>query len=559
MSNHQTQNNSPDHVSRTDQLDMEKLYADSFKNLQEGSIVNGRVIAVCPDGVVVDVGYKSEGIIPREEFNPEELKAIKPGETIQVFLEECEDREGNISLSKEKADRMKVWGQLEAAYQKGEEIEGKVLSKIKGGLIVDIGVKAFLPGSQVDLRPVRNLDALVGQTVPVRVIKMNQRRGNIVVSRRSVLEETRHKRKASTLASLQEGQTIQGVVKNITDYGVFIDLGGIDGLLHITDMSWGRVGHPSEIMGLGDRVEVVVLKYDRETGRVSLGYKQKTADPWENVKNKYKVGDRVRGRVVNLADYGAFVELEPGVEGLVHISEMSWSQDIKHPSEKLSVKDEVEVVILNVDTRGRKISLGMRQLEHNPWDLVEQKYAVGSKIQGKVKSITDFGVFVGLEEGIDGLIHISDISWTKRIAHPSEVFKKGQAVEAVVLKIDRDRERISLGYKQLASDPWEQEIPEKYKVGQQVEGKVSRITDFGAFVELGDGVEGLVHVSEMNLEASAKPEEVFEVGEDVAAKITRLDPAERKIALSTRKQAKSSSPKESSRSRGQEQKSSDEP
>jgi small subunit ribosomal protein S1 len=378
----------------------------------------------------------------------------------------------------------------------------------------------------------------------VKVIKMNHRRSNIVVSRRAVLEENRDKKKLTALANIQEGQTVQGTVKNITDYGAFIDLGGIDGLLHITDMSWGRVSHPSELMMVGDKVEVVILKYDREVGRVSLGLKQKTPDPWSNIEEKYRVGSRVKGKVVSIADYGAFVELEPGIEGLVHISEMSWSHDLKHPSKLVTVGNVVDTVVLNLDKKGRKISLGMKQFEHNPWDVVEKKYTVGTKIEGKVKSITDFGVFVGLDEGIDGLIHISDLSWTKRINHPSELFKKGQSIEAVVLKIDREKERISLGYKQLTPDLWEHEIPEKYKVGQQVQGKVVRVTDFGVFVELEDGVEGLIHVSEMDLDLPAKIEDLFKVQDEVTAKITRVDTTERKIALSVRKHGKSFSKKE---------------
>lgn len=532
-------------VSGAEQIDnLDQLYAESFKNLQEGTIVNGTVIAVCPDGIMVDIGYKSEGIIPRDEFSEEELKNIKVGEKLQVYLEEREDSEGNIILSKEKADRLKLWDQLERIHQKGEVVEGKVMSKIKGGLIVDIGIKAFLPGSQIDLRPLKDLDQWVGKTIPVKVIKMNHRRSNIVVSRRVVLEESRDKRKQTALANLQEGQIVQGTVKNITDYGAFIDLGGIDGLLHITDMSWGRVNHPSELMMVGDRVEVIILKYDREANRVSLGLKQKTPDPWNQVEGKYPVGSRVKGKVVSITDYGAFVELEPGVEGLVHISEMSWSHDIKHPSKLVSVGSLVDVVVLNVDRKGRKISLGMKQTEQNPWDLVERKYSVGTKVEGKIKSITDFGVFVGLEEGIDGLIHISDLSWTKRISHPSEVFKKGQTLSAVVLKVDREKERISLGYKQTTQDPWESEIPEKFKVGDTVQGKVVKVTDFGVFVELEDGVEGLVHVSEMDLESSAKVEDAFKVGDELVAKITKVDPVERKIALSIRKQTRPSGKKE---------------
>ena len=532
-------------VPESEQIgNLEQLYADSFKNLQEGSILNGTVIAICADGIIVDIGYKSEGVIPRSEFSEEELKRVKVGEKLQVYLEEREDSEGNIILSKEKADRMKIWDDLERINRKGEVLEGKVLSKIKGGMIVDIGIKAFLPGSQIDLRPIRDLDQFVGKTISVKVIKMNHRRSNIVVSRRAVLEENRDKKKLTALANIQEGQTVQGTVKNITDYGAFIDLGGIDGLLHITDMSWGRVNHPSELMMVGDKVEVVILKYDREVGRVSLGLKQKTPDPWSHMEEKYRVGSRVKGKVVSIADYGAFVELEPGIEGLVHISEMSWSHDLKHPSKLVTAGNVVDAVVLNMDKKGRKISLGMKQIEHNPWDVVEKKYTVGTKIEGKVKSITDFGVFVGLDEGIDGLIHISDLSWTKRINHPSELFKKGQSIEAVVLKIDREKERISLGYKQLTPDPWEQEIPEKYKVGQQVLGKVVRVTDFGVFVELEDGMEGLIHVSEMELDPSAKIEDLFKVQDEVTAKITRVDTTERKIALSVRKHAKNFSKKE---------------
>ena len=517
-----------------ERLELEALYADTFKNLEEGSVVEGTILSIQGDGVMVDIGYKSEGIIPREEFVPEELSKLKPADKILVYLEEREDSEGNIILSKEKADRMKIWKDIEEIYQKEAVIEGKIISRIKGGMIVDIGVKAFLPGSQIDLRPVRDLDSLVGKTFPMKIIKMNHRRGNIVVSRRVLLEESRDKKRQTTLSSLQEGQVIEGMVKNITEYGAFIDLGGIDGLLHITDMSWGRVGHPSEMFMVGDKVSVVVLKYDKETGRVSLGAKQKMPDPWSHVESKYPVGTKVIGKVVSLTDYGAFVELEPGIEGLVHISEMSWAHEAKHPSKIVSVGERVNAVILNVDRKGRKISLGMKQAEANPWDVAEQRYPVGSKVSGKVRSITDFGVFVGLEEGIDGLIHISDISWTRHVKHPSEVFKKGQPIEAVVLKVDREKERISLGYKQLASDPWESEIPQKYKVGSPVRGKVTKVTDFGVFVELEENVEGLIHISEAGLEPGARAEDVFHIGNEVEAKVIRIDSSERKIALSVR-------------------------
>jgi small subunit ribosomal protein S1 len=510
------------------------LYEETFRNLQEGTITEGRVVALTKDKVVVDIGYKSEGMIAGDQFSSEELQTLKVGDRLQVYIEECEDADGNLVLSKEKADKMKIWEELEKLYKDEKSIEGKIVSRIKGGMMVDIGVKAFLPGSQIDLHPVRDLDGLVGKTFPLKIIKINHRRGNVVVSRRVLLEETRDSKRKTTLANLKEGQLIPGMVKNITDYGAFIDLGGIDGLLHITDMSWGRVGHPSEMFSVGDKVEVNVLKYDRETGRISLGVKQKSADPWTNVAGKYPIGTRVRGRVVSLTDYGAFVELEPGVEGLVHVSEMSWTHEVRHPSRVVSVGDQVEAAVLNVDPGSRKISLGMKQTAPNPWDMIESKYPIGTRIEGKVKSLTDFGAFIGLEEGIDGLIHISDMSWTKHIKHPSELFKKAQKVEAVVLRIDKDKERLSLGYKQLARDPWDDEIPARYHVGDSVTGKVSKVADFGLFVELDGEVEGLIHISETGLDANAKLEDRFKLGEDITAKIIKVDRDERKIALSLR-------------------------
>ncbi|CUS35643.1 30S ribosomal protein S1 [Candidatus Nitrospira nitrificans] len=510
------------------------LYEETFRNLEEGTITEGRVVALTKDKVIVDIGYKSEGMIPTDQFSSEELQNLKVSDRVQVYIEECEDADGNLVLSKEKADKMKIWEELEKLYKEEKSIEGKIVSRIKGGMMVDIGVKAFLPGSQIDLHPVRDLDGLVGKTFPLKIIKINHRRGNVVVSRRVLLEETRDKKRQTTLANLKEGQLIQGTVKNITDYGSFIDLGGIDGLLHITDMSWGRVGHPSELFTVGDKAEVTVLKYDRETGRISLGLKQKSADPWTNVAGKYPIGTRVRGRVVSLTDYGAFVELEPGVEGLVHVSEMSWTHEVRHPSRVVAVGDQVEAAVLNVDPASRKISLGMKQTAPNPWDMIEGKYPIGTRIEGKVKSLTDFGAFVGLEEGIDGLIHISDMSWTKHIKHPSELFKKGQKVEAVVLRIDKEKERLSLGYKQLARDPWDEAIPARYHIGDSVTGKVSKVADFGIFIELDAGVEGLIHVSESGLESSAKLEEKFKLQDDVTAKIIKVDREERKIALSLR-------------------------
>ena len=525
---------SPLSDQQLDRAALAALYEETFKNLEEGTITEGRVVAVSKDKVVVDIGYKSEGMIPNDQFSTEELQNIKVGDLLKVYIEECEDDDGNLVLSKEKADKMKIWEELEKLFNDGKSIDGKIVARIKGGMMVDIGVKAFLPGSQIDLHPVRDLDGLVGRTFPLKIIKINHRRGNVVVSRRVLLEETRDSKRKTTLSTLKEGQLIQGVVKNITDYGAFIDLGGIDGLLHITDMSWGRVGHPSEMFNIGDKVEVSVLKYDRETGRISLGLKQKSADPWTGVASKYAIGTRVRGRVVSLTDYGAFIELEPGVEGLVHVSVMSWTHEVRHPSRVVSIGDQVEAAVLNVDPASRKISLGMKQTAPNPWDMVEGKYAIGTRIEGKVKSLTDFGAFVGLEEGIDGLIHISDMSWTKHIKHPSELFKKGQKVEAVVLRIDKEKERLSLGFKQLKNDPWDDEIPNRYVVGDVAVGKVSKVADFGIFVELDGGVEGLIHISEAGLDPQAKLEEKFKLQDEVTAKIIKVDREERKIALSLR-------------------------
>lgn len=525
---------SPSSDQQLDRAALAALYEETFRNLEEGTITEGRVVAVTKDKVVVDIGYKSEGMIPNDQFSTEELQNIKVGDRLQVYIEECEDADGNLVLSKEKADKMKIWEELEKLFNDGKSIDGKIVARIKGGMMVDIGVKAFLPGSQIDLHPVRDLDGLVGRTFPLKIIKINHRRGNVVVSRRVLLEETRDSKRKTTLSTLKEGQLIHGVVKNITDYGAFIDLGGIDGLLHITDMSWGRVGHPSEMFNIGDKVEVSVLKYDRETGRISLGLKQKSADPWTGVASKYAIGTRVRGRVVSLTDYGAFIELEPGVEGLVHVSVMSWTHEVRHPSRVVSIGDQVEAAVLNVDPASRKISLGMKQTAPNPWDMVEGKYAIGTRIEGKVKSLTDFGAFVGLEEGIDGLIHISDMSWTKHIKHPSELFKKGQKVEAVVLRIDKEKERLSLGYKQLKNDPWDDEIPNRYVVGDVAVGKISKVADFGIFVELDGGVEGLIHISEAGLDPQAKLEEKFKLQDEVTAKIIKVDREERKIALSLR-------------------------
>ena len=517
---------------KIDRETLAALYDETFKNIEEGTITEGRVIDIQRDRVVVDIGYKSEGMIPVDQFSQEELETLAVNDPVQVYIEQCEDSDGNLMLSKEKADKMKVWEDLEVAHNEETQVEGKVISRIKGGMIVDIGVKAFLPGSQIDLTPVRDLDGLVGKTYNFKIIKINHRRGNVVVSRRALLEETRDKRRQTTLSTLSEGQLIEGTVKNITDYGAFLDLGGIDGLLHITDISWGRVGHPSDMFSIGERVEVLVLKYDRETGRISLGVKQKSADPWTKVEEKYPARSRVKGKVVSLTDYGAFVELEPGVEGLVHVSEMSWTHEVRHPSKVVSVGDEIEAQVLHVDQHSRKISLGMKQTAPNPWDIIEEKYPEGTQIEGKVKSVTDFGAFVGLDEGVDGLIHISDMSWIKHIKHPSELFKKGQSVNAVILKIDKDKERLSLGYKQLIPDPWVSEIPQRYHVGENATGHVSKAADFGVFVELEGGVEGLIHVSEIGPEMQENLEEKFPIGQEIVAKIVKVDCEDRKIALS---------------------------
>jgi small subunit ribosomal protein S1 len=510
------------------------MYDVSFKNFAEGEVVRGVVLHVSDGEVIVDVGYKSEGIIPVDEFKDENGQVtVKAGDTVDVLLEKTEDREGYVVLSKEKAEKMKVWDDVERAYQERRVVTGRVIERVKGGLAVDIGVRAFLPGSQVDVRPVRNLDSLKGQELRMRVIKVNKKRGNIVLSRKAVLEEENAERKRDTLENLEEGKVLTGVVKNITEYGAFVDLGGLDGLLHITDMSWGRINHPNEVLNVADEIRVMVLKFDRDTERVSLGLKQLKADPWTTATIKYPVSARVKGKVVSLTDYGAFVELEEGIEGLIHVSEMSWSKKVKHPSKILTVGQEVECQVLGIDQEAHRISLGLKQTETNPWLQLVEKYPVGSRIKGKVRNLTEFGAFVEVEEGIDGLIHISDLSWTKRVKHPSEVLKKGDTVEAVVLNIDADNQRLSLGLKQLATDIWD-EFFAHHKVGDIVEGKIVRLTTFGAFVELAEGIEGLVHVSELDEKRVERPEEHFKPGDVLPMKIIKVQEAEKKIGLSVR-------------------------
>ena len=514
---------------------MQEIYEQSFRDIVEGDIIRGTILEIRDDAVLVDIGYKSEGQIPLREFRtPSGEVTAKVGDTVDVYLEQKEDNEGLIVLSREKAEKIKIWDELSKIYERAGAVTGTILGRTKGGLIVDIGVRAFLPGSQVDLRPVRDLDKLIGKAFPMKIIKLNQKRGNIVLSRRELLEEERKHLKEQTLTNLEEGKRIKGKIKNITEYGAFVDLGGLDGLLHITDMSWGRVGHPSELFQVGDEIEVVVLKFDRTNERVSLGYKQRLPDPWAAVEERYPASSKLKGKVVSLTDYGAFVELEEGIEGLVHISEMSWTQRVKHPSKVVAIGDVVEVVVLDVDRSNKRISLGMRQAEPNPWNFIEERYPVGTRVEGKVRNLADFGAFVELEEGIDGLIHISDMSWTKRVRHPSEVLKKGEKVEAIVLHVDKANHRISLGLKQIQQDPWQSTVPEKYRVGMDVQGKVIRTTDFGAFVELEDGVEGLLHVSELSHERVNKPEDVIQVGQELTLRVIKLDPEERKIGLSLR-------------------------
>jgi small subunit ribosomal protein S1 len=513
---------------------MEDWYAEgTTSDVEEGEVVRGRVVHIGTSEVLVDVGYKSEGAIPIEEFRG---LLPKVGEEIEVFLEAKEDSEGLIVLSKDKADKIKVWDAITRAYEKGAAVEGRVVEVVKGGLAVDVGVKAFLPGSQVDLRPIKNLAALVGESIRAKVIKLNRRRGNVVLSRRTLLEEEREEKRKHTLEVLAEGMTMTGVVKNITDYGAFVDLGGIDGLLHVTDMSWGRVGHPSEIFQVGDQVEVVVLHFDRDSGRVSLGYKQRSSDPWERVDQTYPPGTKTRGKVVSLTNYGAFVELEPGVEGLVHVSEMSWTRRVRHPSKLVNVGDEVDVVVLDVNKQAKRISLGMKQVEADPWETIEERYRPGQRVAGKVRNLTDFGAFIELEPGVDGLLHISDMSWTRNVGHPSEVLKKGQDLETQILNVDRENKRISLGLKQIQPDPWTT-VSQRYPMGSRVTGKVVRLTDFGAFVELEPGVDGLLHISQMANRPISRPDEIVNVGDELGLLVIRVDPHERRIGLSLKELA----------------------
>ena len=512
------------------------MYEDTFLRFKEGEVVTGVITAIDKDLVLVDIGYKAEGQIRINEFRAEDgTITAKVGQKVEVMVEYWDDsEEERVMLSKEKAANIKVWDNIKKCHDEDGAIQGTITSRVKGGFSVDIGVLAFLPGSQADLRPIRNLDDMVGKTFDFKILKYNRKRSNIVLSRRVLLEKERESKRSATLSSIHEGKVLQGIVKNITEYGVFVDLGGVDGLLHITDMSWGRVKHPSDLFKIGDQINVKVLNLDLEKERVSLGMKQLAADPWTQAVQKYPVGSRVTGKVVSLTDYGAFVELQEGIEGLIHVSEMSWTRKVRHPSKVVSVGEEVSAVVLDIKPDARRISLGMKQVAPNPWDVIAEKYPVGTTIEGKIKNITDFGIFIGIDEGIDGLVHISDISWTKRIKHPSELFKKGDVVQAIVLDIEKDNERFSLGIKQLLEDPWKT-VAARYRVGSEITGTITNVTDFGIFVELEEGIEGLVHVSEISKEKIKTPVGKFNIGDPITARVMTINSDERRIGLSIKR------------------------
>jgi small subunit ribosomal protein S1 len=511
------------------------LYEESFKRFAEGELVTGRIISIDKDHVLVDIGYKSEGQVRIQEFMDQNGNvAAKVGDTIEVMVEWWDDEDERVLLSKDKAANIKVWESIKKSYDEEGTVKGTITNRVKGGFSVDIGVPGFLPGSQADLRPIRNLDDMVGKEYDFKILKYNRKRSNIVLSRRAILEKELEEKRSSTLATIHEGKVVEGTVKNITEYGVFVDLGGVDGLLHITDISWGRVKHPSELFSIGDPIKVKILNLDLENERVSLGMKQLNEDPWTAASEKYPVGSRVTGKVVSLTDYGAFIELEEGIEGLIHVSEMSWTRKIRHPSKVVSVGDEVEAVVLDIKPESRRISMGMKQVVPNPWDVISEKYPIGTTIEGKIKNITDFGLFIGIDEGIDGLVHISDISWTRRIKHPSELYKKGDLVQAIVLDIEKENERFSLGIKQLQDDPWAT-VSERYEVGKEITGTVTNLTDFGIFVELEEGIEGLVHVSEISKEKIKTPTEKFKIGDVISARVMNINTDERRIGLSIKR------------------------
>jgi small subunit ribosomal protein S1 len=512
--------------------DLMEMYEESFKRFAEGELATGRIISVDKDHVLVDIGYKSEGQIKIDEFKDENGNInVKVDDLVEIMVEWWDDENEVVLLSKEKAAKVKIWEQIRVAYEEEGTVVGTILTRVKGGFSVDIGVQAFLPGSQANLRPLRNMDDMVGQQLDFKILKYNRKRSNIVLSRRAILEEELKIKRASTLASIRKDKVIDGVVKNITEYGIFVDLGGVDGLLHITDISWGRVKHPSELFSLGDEIKVKVLGIDSEKERVSLGMKQLVEDPWSLASEKYPIGARIAGKVVSLTDYGAFIEIEEGIEGLIHVSEMSWTRKIRHPSKVVSAGETVEAVVLDIKPESRRISLGMKQVIPNPWELISEKYPVGTIIEGRIKNITEFGVFVGIDEGIDGLVHISDISWTKRLKHPSEAYKKGDVVQAIVLDIEKKNERFSLGIKQMHPDPWKT-VAERYDVGREITGTITNLTDFGIFVELEEGIEGLVHVSEISKEKIKTPVGKFNPGDMITARVLNINGEERRIGLS---------------------------
>jgi small subunit ribosomal protein S1 len=503
-------------------------------SLQEGEVVRGTVVGISERGVVIDFGYKSEGIVNPAEFTENGVLAVKAGDEVDVLVKNMETSDGLPILSRADAVRMKAWDELEKSYRDGTNIKGRVIERIKGGLRVDIdGIGAFLPGSQVDVRPVRNLDSLRNQEIEAKVIKLNRKRSNVVLSRKAVIEEENAGRKGQTLGHIEEDIVVEGQIKNLTDYGAFVDLGGVDGLLHVTDMSWGRLQNPSELFRVGDTIQVKVLKFDRERERVSLGYKQLLPDPWSSVEERFAVGSRVPGRIASVADYGAFVELESGVEGLVHVSEMSWSKRVKHPSKLVNPGDEVEVEVLSVDPKARRISLGMKQIQDNPWQTLHERYQVGTRVHGRVRNLTDFGAFIEIEDGVDGLVHVSDISWSRRIKHPSEVLKKGQEIDAIITSIDAENRRLSLSIKDLEPNAWDRFVND-HNPGDVVRGKIARFANFGAFVELDDNLEGLCHISELSEERVEKPEDVVQLGQEMDFKILRIDAESKKIGLSAR-------------------------
>jgi small subunit ribosomal protein S1 len=511
--------------------DMDAFYESSMSNFKEGEVVKGTIISITDDNVLVDIGYKSEGIVSLDEFyNGEELK---PGDECDIFIEEPEDDDGMPVLSKIKADKIKNWANIQEVYEEDGIIEGRIVRRVKGGLKVDIGIDAFMPASQLTWRPTSDLERFIGQRMDVKIIKLTKRRRNVVVSRRKLLEEQRAGEKSKLLATIQVGQVLTGEVKNITDFGAFVDVGGIDGLLHVTDMSWGRVKHPSQVVSVGDKIDVMVLSFDPQTERISLGLKQKTDNPWTTAEARYPIGNVVRGRVVSMTDYGAFVQLEDGIEGMVHVSEMSWTRRVRHPNEVVGIEDETDVMVLSVDPQAEKIALGFKQTQPNPWRLLETKYPVGTAITAAVRNLADYGAFVEIEEGIDALLHVSDISWTKKVTHPSEILQKGQEVQVKVLSIDPESEKIAVGLKQMEEDPWERVI-ESHSIGTHIEVEIAKLVSFGAFAQLEDGVEGLIHVSELSDERVQKPEEVLSVGDKVMAKVISIDPNERKIGLSLR-------------------------